>query len=87
MAALLTNANSSTTPGSTAGNGDAQIIVSGTFGGATVRIELETDGLRKAVVRQFITDGGTVVSAKTGTTITASIIGGDNTTSIDVSVL
>lgn len=87
MAAILTNANSATTPATVAGSGDEQIIVSGTFGGATVRIELEADSLNKAVVKQFLEDGGIVVTAKTGTTITASIIGGDNTTSIDVSVL
>lgn len=87
MTAILTNANSSTTPGSTAGSGDMQVLVSGVFGGATARIELEADSLNKAVVAQFLKDGGIVVTAKTGTTITGSVIGGDDTTSIDISVL
>lgn len=87
MTATLSNANSSTTPGTAAGSGDMQVLVSGVFGGSTVRIELEADSLEKAVIKQFLKDGGIVVTAKTGTTLTASVIGGDETTSIDVSIL
>ena len=87
MTAVLTQANSSTPLATKSGSGDMQVVASGVFGGATLRIQLEADSLRKAIVKQFREEGGEVMSAKTGTTMTASIIGGDDTTSIDLSIL
>ena len=89
MAAVLTNANNQTTPATQAGAGDTQLICSGKFtNGARCIIELTADSLDYATVYEFTKPGSVVLSAATGTTIRASVVGGDTTnTSIDLSAL
>lgn len=65
-----------------------QIIVSGSFtADSIVQIEAEADTLRKGLIHTFKESGGISVDAKAGTTITATILGGDSATSIDVSAI
>ena len=89
MAAIFTAANKDTTPATHAGAGDTQIIVSGTFGlGASLTVEAGADSLTKAAIASFNKPGGKVISAKTGTTLTFTVHGGNTSnTSIDVSAL
>ena len=90
MAALLTNANNQTAAATVAGASEStQIICSGTFtDSARCVIELSADSLDYATVYEFSSPGSIVLSAKTGTTIRASVYNGNTTdTAIDVSVL
>jgi len=86
MAALIT-AGETGDSANTSLTGESRVIASGTFGkGASVSIELDGDGLRKAIVHTFICHGGIVVGATNTDNLTATINGGDPNTSIDVAV-
>ena len=90
MAAVLTNANNQTAAATVAGSSEAtQLVCTGNFSNnARCIIELQADSLTYGVVYEFTRPGSVVLSAKTGTTIRASVVGGDTTdTSIDLSVL
>jgi hypothetical protein len=87
MTALITAGGTAGT-GNTAVTEKTQVICSGTFsGGSVVVIEVEADTLRKAVVHIFNKPDAVAIDAKTGTTITATIKGGNSDTSIDVSAI
>jgi len=63
------------------------VIASGIFGkGASVSIEIDGDGLRKAIVHTFNGRGGIIVGGANTDNITATVKGGDSNTSIDVAV-
>ena len=87
MAALITAGGNGDT-GNTGVTEKTQVICSGVFsGGSLVAIEVEADSLRKATVHIFNKPDAVAIDAKTGTTITATINGGDSGTSIDVSAI
>lgn len=86
MSALIT-AGVPGTKANIALTGESRVIVSGLFGnGATVLIELDGDGLRKANIHTFRQQGGIDVGATNADNLTATINGGGPGTSIDVSV-
>ena len=87
MAALIT-AGSSGSTGSSTVSADSQIICSGEFGsGASVEVEVSADSLRPAKLFTFEQAGACNINAKTATTITVTIKGGNASTSIDVSLI
>lgn len=87
MSALITAGTDGST-GNSAVTEKTQVIASGVFtGGVIAQIEVESDSLRKAVVYNFNKPDGISIDAKTGTTITATIKGGDAIASVDVSLL
>jgi len=87
MTAIITAGTDGST-GNSAVTEKTQVIASGVFtGGALATIEVESDSLRKAVVYIFNKPDGISIDAKTGTTITATVKGGDSSASIDVSLI
>jgi len=90
MAALLTDAvvgGTDTVALTTA----TQVLISGSFAGAACRIELDADSLNPGIVGEYRQDTQLDINAKTGTTLTATIIQMPNSpsgaASIDVSVI
>jgi hypothetical protein len=83
--ALIIN-NSSPLTATKAQTATSQIIVSGDFGGNTVLLEATADSGDYAPVKTFRSPGWFFLENKTGTTLRATVMGG-NASSIDVSII
>ena len=87
LSAIITAGATGATGNTTTLEAGATVIVSGVFGGATVCIFVDADALREAPAYTFMAPGGMKLQVASGTTVTATVVGGQVGTSIDVSVI